>query len=181
MTAAGTTAAMDSRAVPPSSLLGALGPALPRYFVKAIGAGDINASIGANVETRYQGTIDLSLSLTTNGTLIDNLFLYGWWSLVSTIFAMGAAAWVAGCFIEWGEIGGAVGGVLLYGLSETWSGPSSSTPEAFIWCFYWGWELSHSERSAPTSSRWLPRPATHHEHASWTPSPMPWRSAGREV
>jgi hypothetical protein len=120
VTLATSGAAMDGSALPPVTVAGALAPVLPPYITKAAGIPPPEAAAVSNVEHLYQGSVDLSINLTTNGTMIDLLMTYGWWALVSALAVIAVAIWLAGRFVVSGPIGAAIGGVLLYGLAETW-------------------------------------------------------------
>jgi len=114
-----SSAAIDGRALPPTSLTHAADPALPPYLTKVI-EDPTPVVPHANVENRYQGTVDLSLSLTTNGTFVDVLMESGWLALITAVAVIFAAMWAAGRFVVSGPIGAIGAGVLLYALSETW-------------------------------------------------------------
>jgi hypothetical protein len=120
VTLAVSSAAMEGSAIPPQSPGGTLAPALPPYLTKAIGMPIPESTETDNIETFYQESVDLSISLTTNGALIDSLMTYGWGALVTALVVIAFAMWLAGRFTSSGPIGAVVGGVLLYALAETW-------------------------------------------------------------
>ncbi len=120
VTLATSAAAMDDSAIPPTSAEGTVAPVLPPYLTKAIGIPAPESTETNNIETLYQDSVDLSISLTTNGALIDSLMTYGWGALLTTLGLITVMMWLAGRFTTSGPIGAAVGGVLLYGLAETW-------------------------------------------------------------